>query len=355
MGDEMRPAVNAFAGRVGGNQEFILDRNDPDNRSLLEQNPDAAPMIPLRQLFDLRGLWNVLLWKQAFAEGMGTLILVYATGYMATSPNIHTPPPSPTSGPFSTTSFLGALIGGITSTIFLTIAILTFGPITGGHLNPFITIATFVIRLTSLPRAILYIGFQLVGASLAGLLIRASWGSRDFKVGGCFLFEAQGATVGSAFVTEFVGSLSLIILVFGVALDPRNKAVLGPVLGPFLVGSTLGVLSFGLSFGKEGYGGPSMNPARCFGAYVGSRFPGWHWVHWVGPIAAAVAHAIMYAAVPPWELRGQIEEVETREGKVGMTPTVGSSTLGDGHTHAVVPRPKGIQDGGSDAGRGEEV
>lgn len=72
MGD-MRPSVNVYAGRIGGNQEYILDRDDPDNKSLLERNPDAAPMIPLRQLLDLRGLRNLGLWKQAFVEGIGPL------------------------------------------------------------------------------------------------------------------------------------------------------------------------------------------------------------------------------------------------------------------------------------------
>lgn len=72
---EMRPNVAVYAGRIGGNQEYILDRDDPDNRSLLEQNPDAAPMIPWRQLLDLRGLKNLSLWKQAFVEGIGPLPL----------------------------------------------------------------------------------------------------------------------------------------------------------------------------------------------------------------------------------------------------------------------------------------
>ena len=109
---------------------------------------------------------------------------------------------------------------------------------------------------------------------------------------------------------EFAGCFTTIILAFGVAIDPRNKAALGPVLAPFLVGLIVGLLVFGLSFGVHGYGGPSMNPARCFGAYVGSRFPGWHWVHWVGPILASLAHALMYKILPPWELRGKMDEVE---------------------------------------------
>ena len=24
-----------------------------------------------------------------------------------------------------------------------------------------------------------------------------------------------------------------------------------------------------------------VNPARCFGVYVASYFPGYHWIHWV--------------------------------------------------------------------------
>jgi hypothetical protein len=72
MGDEMRPAVQVYAGRLGGNQAFILDRDDPDNRTLLQETPDAAPEIPWRDLVDLRGFRSVLLWKQAFVEGIGT-------------------------------------------------------------------------------------------------------------------------------------------------------------------------------------------------------------------------------------------------------------------------------------------
>jgi glycerol uptake facilitator-like aquaporin len=239
---------------------------------------------------------------------------------MGVSPgDLGTPPPSPTAGVFSTAQFLGPLIGGITTVIYIWIAILTFGPITGGHLNPFLTIATLFIRITSLPRAVLYVCFQLAGASLAGLMVRAAWGSRDFKVGGCFLFEEQGATVGGALATEFAGCFSTIILAFGVAIDPRNKAVLGPVVAPLLVGLIVGVLVFGLSFAIPGYGGPSMNPGRCFGAYVGSHFPGWHWVHWVGPILASLAHAVMYTAVPPWELRTKVEELGAKPGKEGMS------------------------------------
>jgi hypothetical protein len=71
MGDSRVPAVNVFAGRLGGNQEFVLDRDDPDNAAFLELVPDAAPMIPIRTMYDLRAFRNVLLWKQAVVEAFG--------------------------------------------------------------------------------------------------------------------------------------------------------------------------------------------------------------------------------------------------------------------------------------------
>ena len=131
-------------------------------------------------------------------------------------------------------------------------------------------------------------------------MLRASYDARDFKVGGCFVFTDQ-VSVKSMLAMEFMGSLTLLFLAFGVGLDPRQRAVFGPALAPALVGLSLGVVSFGLSFARSGSGGPSMNPARCFGVFVGSRFPRYYWYHWVAAIAAAVAHAMAYALIPPWE------------------------------------------------------
>ncbi|KAL8312200.1 hypothetical protein RB597_002693 [Gaeumannomyces tritici] len=185
-------------------------------------------------------------------------------------------------GPLYRVDVPGAPVGGGTTIVAVTAAIYCFGPLTGGHMNPVMTMATFMVGMVSLPRAVLYIGAQLVGGGLAGLMLRASWGgSRDFKVGGCYIFDGgsmssdggvsassglpgpvAGADVGAAFAVEFAACLAFITLAYAAALDPRNRDVIGPRLP-----------------GAEGFGGASLNPARCFGVYVGSRFPGWHWVH----------------------------------------------------------------------------
>jgi glycerol uptake facilitator-like aquaporin len=206
-------------------------------------------------------------------------MLSYLTIWISISPNVIPNPPDSQFGNFDNAAFIGPLVGGITNFVLLTLFTFIFGGVSGAHLNPTITIATFVARLCSLPRMVLYVGSQTAGGTLAGLLVRTSYGTRDFKVGGCWL-DSDIVPVADAFVIEFVGCTLLLFFAFGVGLDPRQRQMIGPTLAPFLVGMALGTLTFSTSFSRYGYGGGSFNPARCFGTFVGSRFPTWHWYHW---------------------------------------------------------------------------
>lgn len=207
------------------------------------------------------------------------MLLTWATIFVGISPAIAPELPTPRWGVFDNAAFIGPVTGAISNFLFLTLFIFTFGAVSGAHLNPLITIGTLFARLCSFPRAVLYVSFQTGGGALAGLLARASYGTRDFKTGGCWMYTSH-VPVGDAFAIEFMASLTLIFCAFGVGLDPRQGKVVGPTLAPFLVGLTLAALSFSTGFSRYGYGGASMNPARCFGAFVGSRFQGYHWIHW---------------------------------------------------------------------------
>jgi hypothetical protein len=61
-----------FAGRLGGNQAFIVDRDDASSAVVLQDVPDASPGMTLAEQFDLGPLRSVRLWKAAVLEGMGT-------------------------------------------------------------------------------------------------------------------------------------------------------------------------------------------------------------------------------------------------------------------------------------------
>ena len=114
--------------------------------------------------------------------------------------------------------------------------------------------ATFFARLISLPRLVIYLASQTLGGALAGFMLRAAYGSRDYTVGGCYM-NPQLVPVNEGFLLEFVFTLLLIFLSFGVGLDPRPGRIYGAALSPFLVGLALGLVSWGSAFSRAGYAG----------------------------------------------------------------------------------------------------
>ena len=68
-----------FAGRLGGNQEYVVDRSNPENADLLKLVPDAAPNLNFKEAFDLRGFSELNLYKQAVIEGVGMLFIIFCS------------------------------------------------------------------------------------------------------------------------------------------------------------------------------------------------------------------------------------------------------------------------------------
>lgn len=72
-----------FAGRIGGNQEFTVDKNNPEEAHLLEKTPDAAPFVSWRDSFNLHQFGQVDLWRAAVIEGWGACMLTFLTVVIA--------------------------------------------------------------------------------------------------------------------------------------------------------------------------------------------------------------------------------------------------------------------------------
>ena len=160
----------------------------------------------------------------------------------------------------------------------------------GAHFNPLISIATFVTKLSSLPRTALYVLFQCIGAVVGAFLVRGAIGASPAElkiVPGCYI-DPSIVTPGQAFLFETVTSFVGLFLAFGLGLDPRNTTTFGPALAPVLVGFAGAVTLFAGGIARKGYLGANNNPARCLGLMAaGERFD-YHWVHWVGDVAAAM-------------------------------------------------------------------
>ncbi|KAJ5643573.1 uncharacterized protein N7484_006080 [Penicillium longicatenatum] len=232
---------------------------------------------------------------------------------------------------FASGALVPSLLGGLTAILVLPLFIFATGPVSGAHLNPTITIATFFGRLATLPRCILYVTFQTFGGAMAGLLLRASFDTRSvishafdgreelilMHLYSCYI-DSSKVSAGNAFAIEFTTDFALIFLSFSVGLDPRQRSVFGPALGPIFVGIVLGTfvlvildsVSFRTIFCQiwNTNNPKAGNPARCFGAMVGSHFASYHWIHWIAPLCASIIHGVLYYFIPPYS-RKRISDV----------------------------------------------
>ena len=175
-----------------------------------------------------------------------------------------------------------ALAHGLT----LAVMISCIGHISGGHINPAVTVAFLVTGRMSAAEAALYIGSQLVGATLAALLLLALVpGAAAANLGGQAL--APGVSLGAGVGIEIVLTFLLVFTVFATAVDERGtfKTIAGFGIGL--------VVAFDILAGGP-LTGASMNPARSFGpALVSAAWSG-HFVYWIGPLIGGIAAALVY-------------------------------------------------------------
>jgi MIP family channel proteins len=168
----------------------------------------------------------------------------------------------------------------------LAIAITIFAATSGGHINPAVTVGFMVTRRIGVLKGILYIVGQLIGAVLAGLLLRAVFPAAAWQavqLGTPAL--GAGVSIGTGLLVEVVLTFFLVLAVFGTAVDPR-----APKIGGFGIGLT--VLVDILMGGA--ISGAAMNPARAFGPALASGIWTNQLVYWIGPIIGAIIAALIY-------------------------------------------------------------
>src|SRR4051794_32805366 len=159
------------------------------------------------------------------------------------------------------------------------------GHLSGAHINPAVTLAFTLTRHFPRRETLAYVGAQLGGAALAGLLLLAVWPGKPGNLGA----NSIAISVGSALVVETVLSALLMFTIMAVATDTRAVgagaaiAIGGVVLLDILVGG--------------GVSGASMNPARSFGPALASGSWDHFWIWVVGPLVGAGIGAFAYQFV----------------------------------------------------------
>jgi aquaporin TIP len=168
----------------------------------------------------------------------------------------------------------------------LSIMITSTMTISGGHLNPAVTIGLLLGRRIDPLSAAGYIAVQLAAACLAALLVKLLLPApavRNAMLGGPVI--ASSVSLGQAIGIELVLTFFLMSAVFGTAVSPDAPRVAGFGIGL--------VLLFDILVGGP-LTGAAMNPARAFGpAVISGEWVG-QLVYWIGPIVGALLAAVLW-------------------------------------------------------------
>ncbi|XP_062082395.1 probable aquaporin PIP2-7 isoform X2 [Humulus lupulus] len=248
-------------------------------------------------------------WKASLAELIGTAVLVFAldtiviiSSYDETKSN-YTPP--------------NLIIISILISLTLSTLLLATTPVSGGHLNPAITLCAVFFRIITLSRALIYIFTQCAGAVLGALALKLvvnSTTEQTYSLGGCTLTVITPGPIGPVVVgiglaqalwleiiCSFVFLLASVWATLG--FDHRQAQAHKKALVMLLVGLVVGLLVFASAKvigATRGYAGAGMNPARCLGAALVRGGHLWyrHWVFWVGPTISSLAFYVYTEVFP---------------------------------------------------------
>jgi aquaporin Z len=168
-----------------------------------------------------------------------------------------------------------------------------------GHFNPAVTLGFLVTRRIEPVMAGVYIVAQLLGAMLAAYALRGLFPETEAmaaRLGGQSI--ALTVTGWQALGLEALATFFLVFVIFGTAVDPNAPRVGGLAIG-------LAVAADILAIGP--LTGASMNPARSFGPAVATGIFEGQAVFWSGPIAGALAAALLYETL---FLRRGVEPVD---------------------------------------------
>ncbi len=168
--------------------------------------------------------------------------------------------------------------------------IVMFGVVSGGHFNPAVTLAAWVIKRIGSVDALIFMLAQLSGGVLGALLCK-----------GLLLDEGRATHYGAATVSpilgsdfrgsiiEAIGTFCLVLVILAAVYSKKSFKDWAPLA----IGTTLGFI---VMVGGPLTGG-SFNPARWFGpALVGNEWGG-VWPYLVGPIVGSLLAALVFKFV----------------------------------------------------------
>uniref|UniRef100_A0A8C8S1J7 Aquaporin-8 n=1 Tax=Pelusios castaneus TaxID=367368 RepID=A0A8C8S1J7_9SAUR len=229
------------------------------NMSIKEADMEAKCKPP-------RPHWYELYVQPCVAELLGSALFIFI-GCSSVIENVD-----------STGRLQPALAHGLA--LGLIIAIL--GNISGGHFNPAVSLAAWLIGGLNMALLIPYWISQLCGGLIGAGLAKVTTAQDRYinATGAAFTSITDDGQIPSALVGEIVMTMFLVLAVCMGAINEKTSTPLAPFCIGFTV--TADILAGGA------ISGACMNPARAFGPALVANYWDYHWVYWVGPMVAGL-------------------------------------------------------------------
>ncbi|MEN9653902.1 MAG: putative glycerol uptake facilitator protein [Chlamydiota bacterium] len=230
------------------------------------------------------------------AEWLGTLLLIFLGNGVVASTLLH-------ESKGEKGGWLAITVGW---GIAVAVAVYSVGWVSGGHLNPAVTMGLWAAGKTSLHLVPYYLVGQMVGAMMGSALVWIAYRPHWSKTPDptlkllCFCTRPAIRSLWNNFMVEVMATA---VLLFGILSIFNIHNGIGSGVGPCAVGVL--ILSIGLSLG--GPTGFAINPARDLGPRLmhawlpiaGKRDSDWGyaWVPIAGPLIGAILGALLYQFV----------------------------------------------------------
>ncbi len=185
----------------------------------------------------------------------------------------------------------GVLAVAISFGFVLIFVAYAFGPISGAHVNPAVTLAMVIARRQPIAEAVGYWIAQFLGAIVAAGVLKflvASGGVTDQTGGlGSNGFDNGHISLAGAFVFEVLATAAFVLVILLVTDKFATAAAAGLAIGAALTA----IHTFGIPLD-----GTSVNPARSFGPalFAGGTALSQVWLFLLAPLIGGALGALVY-------------------------------------------------------------
>eukprot|EP00128_Syssomonas_multiformis_P007381 Colp12_sorted_trinity150504_noHs@7626 len=197
-----------------------------------------------------------------------------------------------------------------------TVLVYATAHISGAHINPAVTFSAIAYKKIGIRKGIIYIIAQCVGGILGGLVLKNILPAEAdpenpvyASLGANFVAERLSAT--QAFFVEFIFTMFLVFVVFGVAIDPAADRPRGR--SGFFAPLAIGLAVFIAHLFCIPLTGCGINPARSLGSAVASGQWKYHYIFWLGPMAGGLFGASLYSVPFIFLMRKKDREQSQKE------------------------------------------